>query len=133
MKKILVVDDNDHLGEILKESFVEIGYDVTVVVKGRDALKMVESVKPNVVILDMKLGDVDGLDVLEDIHKNHADIKVIIYTAFEEYKEMHSRLAKEKYCTFILKPVYVETIISEVEKLLGISTDDDKNKGTYKN
>ena len=90
--------------------------------KENDAMDIIEKMKPNLVILDMRLQFGDGMGILDLINSKYPETKVIIYTAFEEYKGLQSKLLKEKkLCTFILKPVPIEKIIAEIEKLLDTS------------
>ncbi|MDD5688300.1 MAG: response regulator [Elusimicrobia bacterium] len=119
MKKILIIEDNKHLSEIFNEVFEENGYEVNTALMGANAIKFLQTTQPDVIILDMRLPDIDGLKILEQIRnicKNKT--QVIIYTAFEEYRQTCLQVENINFCTFILKPAPVETILSEVEKLL---------------
>ncbi|MDD5687744.1 MAG: response regulator [Elusimicrobia bacterium] len=120
MRKILIIEDNSRLTEMLKESFEEVGYSVTVALEGTEGLNLVETVKPNVVILDMRLqNNLDGLEIYKIIIEKCPNMPVIIYTAFEEYRETRFQISAGKYCTFILKPVPIEKLIMEVERVIG--------------
>ncbi|HAM39385.1 MAG: hypothetical protein A2474_01715 [Elusimicrobia bacterium RIFOXYC2_FULL_34_12] len=122
MKKILIVEDNSFLSEILREALVEVGYTVELALNEKEAMGLIEKLKPDIVILDMRLQFGDGMVILDLINKNYPNTKIIIYTAFEEYKDLQSKLAKEnRKCTFILKPVPIEEIINEVGRLLDTS------------
>ncbi|OGS39622.1 MAG: hypothetical protein A2551_04010 [Elusimicrobia bacterium RIFOXYD2_FULL_34_30] len=122
MKKILIVEDNSFLSEILREALIEVGYTVELALNEKEAMGLIEKLKPDIVILDMRLQFGDGMVILDLINKNYPNTKIIIYTAFEEYKDLQSKLAKEnRKCTFILKPVPIEEIINEVGRLLDTS------------
>ncbi len=120
MKKILIAEDDKCLSEIFKEMFEEIGYDVNVALKGTDAVQILQIKKPDLIILDMVLPDMSGLEILELINKEYDNTQVIVYTAHEKYKGKILQLYKgKKFCSFFLKPVYTEIILSETEKLIG--------------
>lgn len=63
MKKILVVDDEKPISEIVKYNLVKEGYEVFTAYDGEEALEKVEEVEPDLIILDLMLPKMDGLEV----------------------------------------------------------------------
>lgn len=80
MKKILVVDDEKPISDIIKFNLNKEGYDVYVAYDGEDALKQVEEVEPDLIILDLMLPKIDGLEVAREIRKTH-EMPIIMVTA----------------------------------------------------
>lgn len=80
MKKILVVDDEKPISDIIKFNLNKEGYDVYVAYDGEDALKQVEEVEPDLIILDLMLPKIDGLEVAREIRKIH-EMPIIMVTA----------------------------------------------------
>ncbi|GBG94295.1 two-component system response regulator [Ligilactobacillus salitolerans] len=80
MKKILVVDDEKPISDIIKFNLNKEGYDAYVAYDGEDAIKQVEEVKPDLIILDLMLPKVDGLEVAREIRKTH-EMPIIMVTA----------------------------------------------------
>lgn len=80
MKKILVVDDEKPISDIIKFNLNKEGYDVYVAYDGEDAIKQVEEVVPDLIILDLMLPKIDGLEVAREIRKTH-EMPIIMVTA----------------------------------------------------
>ena len=75
MKKILVVDDERPISDIIKFNLTKEGYEVVTAFDGREALEQFEAEKPDLVILDLMLPELDGLEVAKEIRKtNHTPI-----------------------------------------------------------
>ena len=80
MKKILVVDDEKPISEIVKYNLVKEGYEVFTAYDGEEALEKVEEVEPDLIILDLMLPKMDGLEVAREVRKTH-DMPIIMVTA----------------------------------------------------
>ena len=80
MKKILVVDDEKPISDIIKFNLTKEGYDVYTAYDGQEALEQVEEINPDLVILDLMLPKIDGLEVAREVRKTH-DMPIIMVTA----------------------------------------------------
>ena len=80
MKKILVVDEEKPISEIVKYNLVKEGYEVFTAYDGEEALEKVEEVEPDLIILDLMLPKMDGLEVAREVRKTH-DMPIIMVTA----------------------------------------------------
>lgn len=80
MSKILVVDDEKPITDIEKFSLEKEGYEVEVAYDGEDALKKVEENTPDLIILDIMLPKIDGLEVAKEVRKTH-NMPIIMVTA----------------------------------------------------
>lgn len=80
MKKILVVDDEKPISDIVKFNLTKEGYEVFTAYDGEEALEKVEEVLPDLIILDLMLPKKDGLEVCREVRKNH-DMPIIMVTA----------------------------------------------------
>ena len=69
MKKILVVDDERPISDIIKFNLTKEGYEVVTAFDGREALEQFEAENPDLVILDLMLPELDGLEVAKEIRK----------------------------------------------------------------
>ncbi|MEG2353180.1 MAG: response regulator transcription factor [Clostridium sp.] len=78
--KVLIVDDDENIGEVIKIYLQNLGYDTLSAYDGKEALEKFSSYKPNLIILDVMLPYMDGLDVLKQIRKE-SEIPVILLTA----------------------------------------------------
>ena len=86
MEKILLVDDQTCIQQFYQEELTGDGYDVTVASDGYEAIAKIESIKPDVVILDLFLEGPKGWDVLDNIKRQDARLPVIIITAYDSYR-----------------------------------------------
>ncbi|CAJ1317190.1 response regulator [Paenibacillus sp. PK4536] len=83
-KKILIVDDQNGIRILLMELFGNEGYQMYQAANGKAALEVVEQDTPDLVLLDMKIPGMDGLEILKHIKSTHPQIKVIMMTAYGE-------------------------------------------------
>lgn len=97
MPKILVVDDEEHIRLLYSEELKEAGYEVITAESGYKLLERIEEEKPDLVILDIKMVDYNGLDLLQDIRNRYYDLPVILSTAYDTFKEDMKSIAADFY------------------------------------
>ncbi|AOZ92755.1 response regulator [Paenibacillus crassostreae] len=83
-KKVLIVDDQNGIRILLMEVFNSEGYETFQAANGKLALELVQHEAPDLVLLDMKIPGMDGLEILKHIKEINSDIKVIMMTAYGE-------------------------------------------------
>jgi len=81
-EKILIVDDEDNIRTLLSDMLSMKGYTVATAENAEKALQEVKDFSPHLVLLDLKLGKSDGIDILKQIKKIDRSIVVIIITAY---------------------------------------------------
>jgi DNA-binding response OmpR family regulator len=97
MTRILLVDDEDYIRQYYTEELSDEGHKVWTVATGHELLKRIDRVKPEVVVLDIKLLDYDGLELLQEIRNRHHDLPVILCSAYDTYKEDPKAIAADYY------------------------------------
>lgn len=97
MAKIMVVDDEEHIRLLYSEELKEEGYDVVTAESGYKLLEKIEAEEPDLVVLDIKMADFNGLDLLQDIRLKFYDLPVILSTAYDTFKEDMKSLAADYY------------------------------------
>ncbi|MCL5405971.1 MAG: response regulator [Deltaproteobacteria bacterium] len=97
MSKILVVDDEEHIRLLYSEELKEAGYEVITAESGYKLLEKIEEEKPDLVVLDIKMVDYNGLDILQDIRNQFYDLPVILSTAYDTFKEDMKSIAADFY------------------------------------
>jgi two-component system, response regulator, stage 0 sporulation protein F len=97
MKTILVVDDDEAIRTLLQEELEEEGYQVMIATNARDALKLVESEALDLVILDICMPGMDGLEALPRILGIKEGLPVILNTAYSQYQESFMSWAADAY------------------------------------
>lgn len=119
MNPILVVEDEVYLLELYADELKSAGFEVRPVTSGKEALELVKTQRPGLVVLDIKLGDMDGLRVLEEIKGHDRTIPVILNSAYAVYKDDFSSWIADEY---ILKSSDVAELISKVKTYAGPSS-----------
>ena len=99
MATILVVDDERHILQYYSEELAEEGHEILTLESGDALLERISLCRPDVVVLDIKLGQWDGLDLLQDIRKNFYNMPVILCTAYETFKSDLRSIAADYYVT----------------------------------
>jgi DNA-binding response OmpR family regulator len=117
MNRVLVVEDSYEILESLQSHLETDGYDVHVATRASQALALVTSHAPNLVILDIELPDRDGFHVLEQIRERGSQVPVLILTArVLESDMLHGfRLGADDYVT---KPFSMMALLARVGALL---------------
>ncbi|MDO9527567.1 MAG: sigma-54 dependent transcriptional regulator [Syntrophales bacterium] len=117
MSKVLVVDDDSSICETLKLYLTEEGHEVHTALTGTDGLNKVVEVSPDVVILDIRLPDISGFTVLEDLKGDAESAKVIMITAHHDM-DTAIKAMKEGAFDYIHKPIDVDELDIAIQKAL---------------
>ena len=117
--KILVVDDEKNLLLVLQTLLTNQGYSVFTASRGKDAVIMAKSKRPDLIILDIMLPDMHGPKVVEELKEdiNTKDIPILFLTALLTKKEE----GKKRFAgsnVVIAKPFDTDQLLNEIEKLL---------------
>src|SRR4030042_6665741 len=91
--KILIVDDEKDITLVLKEFFVSKGYEVLTAFNGRDAMGFLKQPGIDLILLDMQMPDISGMEILREAKKTYRGAKIVVLTGFsDEYKEEAEKL-----------------------------------------
>ena len=122
-EKILVVDDEEHIQELIKFNLEKSGYKVICADNGIDAIKIAKEQLPQIMLLDLMLPGMDGLDVCKEIRKdsNMSNMLIIMITAKGEEidKIIGLELGADDYIT---KPFSVRELVARIKAILRRST-----------
>ena len=108
--RILLVDDEDAFREPLKRQLAVRGYDVLDVDNGEDAVRSVRHESPEVVVLDQKMPNVDGIQTLKEIKKIRPEVQVIMLTGHGSI-ESARETGKHDVFHYLQKPCAVDELI----------------------
>jgi DNA-binding NtrC family response regulator len=97
MPKILVVDDEEPIRLLYEEELTDEGYEVVSIASGQGLVERIEQESPDLVILDIKLADADGLALLQEIRNRYYDLPVILCSAYEVFKRDVKVIAADAY------------------------------------
>ncbi|MGA8849473.1 MAG: response regulator [Dehalococcoidia bacterium] len=117
-KRILLVEDEAVLRESVRDWLTEDGYDVECVETGEEALERIKKGKYGVIVLDLRLPGIDGLQVFEQAKQLEADTKGILITAFPS-KESQEKARNLGLVDYLPKPFKVEELEKAISRMLG--------------
>ena len=115
MRKVLVVEDEKNLLELYRMELEEEGYEVATAESGQIALSVAETFRPDLVVLDIKLGEEEGLHVLSDLKYQNRARPVILNTAYSHYKHDFSSWSADAY---LIKSGDISELKSKIGELL---------------
>jgi two-component system response regulator AtoC len=113
--KVLVIDDDRSICETLELYLTEEGYEVVTAMTGTEGLNRFVEGSPDVVILDIRLPDIDGFTVLEDLREEDENVKVIMITAFHDMESTINAMKNGAF-DYIHKPINVEELDMAIRK-----------------
>lgn len=116
MKKILIVDDEKPISDIIKFNLTKEGYDVLTAYDGREGLQLFESEQPDLVVLDLMLPELDGLEVAKGIRKtSHTPIIMLSAKDSEFDKVIGLEIGADDYVT---KPFSNRELLARIKAQL---------------
>jgi len=107
--KIVLIDDEEDIRDVMTVTLEDAGYQVVAAQDGASGLQCCQQFLPQIVITDIRMPGMDGIQVLEYLKENHADIEVIVVTAFGEM-ELAIRALQLDASDFITKPINDDTL-----------------------
>ncbi|WP_304351959.1 response regulator transcription factor [Comamonas testosteroni] len=114
-KKVLIVDDHPLICEAIRQALLPIGFEtVGETADGIDALRMIESLTPDIVILDIGLEKLDGLSVLKRITREKLDVRVLVFTS-QSKDSYATRCLQAGASGFVSKSEPIETLTKAVK------------------
>lgn len=116
-KRILIIDDDELVTSSLKKALSQSGYDVDVALSGKSGIQFVETNLPDLVLLDIFLGDLNGLEVLKKIQLINSDLPVVMITGFADVQTAVNAI-KMGAIDFILKPINLDQLELIINKTL---------------
>ena len=126
-KTILVVDDEESICQSLKGILSDEGYDVLTAKSGEEALKMTEEEQPDLILLDIWLPGIDGIDVLKTVKQESPQIQVIMMSGHGTI-ETAVKATKLGAFDFIEKPLSLEKVVLIVNHALDLVRLEEENK-----
>lgn len=121
MNTILVVDDEKNLRYLLKNALASEHAEIFTASTGIEALEKIDEIIPDLILLDLILPDINGIQILKRIKKKYPEIIIIIMTAFEEVRSAVEAMKNQAY-DYICKPFDVEEIRLIVHRALENAT-----------
>ena len=116
-KKILVIDDEKHIAEAIKLNLVMIGHEVLHALNGLDGLNYYNEFKPDLIIVDLMMPEIDGYGVIKEVRKKDPKIPMLVISAKEQVKEKIKCLSLG-VDDYLSKPFDLDEFLLRVDRLL---------------
>ena len=113
-KRVLVVDDEPGIGNFLRVKLRLAGYDIITTTSGAEAIDLVRTQQPDVMLLDILMPDVTGMDVLERV-RTFSQVPVIVFTGRPDIASFASKLGANDY---IAKPFDPDQLVEKIRSVL---------------
>ena len=117
MQNILVVDDEIELSKLYQQELRDEGFNVMVANDGFEAINLAQKNTIDLVVLDIKMAGMDGLEVLNEFRMKNADIPVILNSAYSTYKDDFSTWLADAY---VVKSSNLDELKNNIRELLKI-------------
>ena len=113
---ILIIEDQDHLREYMKKILEREHYQVLCSSCGQEALSLLKNNNPDIILLDLNLGDMDGREIITILRRQHDEVPIMIVSNFNEVDtKVHSfDLGCDDYLT---KPFYKDELLARIKRL----------------
>jgi two-component system response regulator (stage 0 sporulation protein F) len=116
-EKLLIVDDQFGIRVLLTEVFDKDGYETFTASNGNQALTIIEDESPDLVLLDVKIPGMDGIEILKEIRQRNLETNVIMMTAYGEL-EMINEAKKLGAVAHFSKPFDIDEVRQKIRKFL---------------
>lgn len=121
--KILVIDDEDIVRKSCSRTLSPLGYEVRLSQSSLDGLRMMDEERFDLVLTDIKMPDLDGIEVLKQVREKFPNMKVIIMTGYQSVENALKSVQLGAF-DYLEKPFAPHALISSVSKALGARRDD---------
>jgi DNA-binding NtrC family response regulator len=116
MTRILIVDDEKNIRKLYESELKRVGYEVTTAESAEEALEVMEEEPPDLVVLDIRLEGMDGIDCLRTIMEKRRDLPVILNSAYTTYKQDFASWMADAYVVKSSDLTELKDTIEEVLK-----------------
>jgi two-component system response regulator (stage 0 sporulation protein F) len=115
MKTILVVEDDESQRLLYHDELTESGYTVMLAANGKEALNQLDVVKPDLIIMDIVMPVMDGMEALGKIIRRYRDVPIILNTAYSSYRDDFMSWAADAY---IVKSADLWELKAKIQEIL---------------
>jgi CheY-like chemotaxis protein len=114
-EKVLIVDDEENVRFLYEQELIDEGYQTVLACDGKECLEKVASEKPDIVLLDIRMPRMDGLEAIGKIIELNKNIPIIINSAYSTYKDDFMSWAADAY---VVKSYDLDTLKTTIRDVL---------------
>ena len=114
---MLICEDEQEARDSLKSIFAKRGYEIFTAKDGQEAVQKAKEVKPDVILLDIRMPKIDGMEVAREIREFDKIAKLVFITAFQS-PQLKLEATKYNIAAFLVKPASAEEILTAVSETL---------------
>lgn len=131
MARILVVEDSEHTRELLRRRLQRLGHELCFAIKGQEAMMMVASKSPDLILMDMSLPDMDGWEVTRKLRDSSVGRRVVIVALTAHAMAGDEEKAYEVGCQeYLPKPIDFPNLFSVIDRHCGpVSPSENEEEG----
>ena len=116
--KVLLVDDEEDLSLVLAERLEMRGFDAKGVISSDEALDLIEETEFDVMVVDVKMPGIGGLDLMRKVKQRRPATQVILFTGHGSSKEGELGISEGAF-DYLIKPIKIEDLMTKIEKAAG--------------
>lgn len=120
-RSILIIDDDKYIQQVFTRILGKQGYLIDCAETGQEAIEKLQNQKYDIALIDVKLPDTNGTDLISKIHAMHPDIIKIAITGFPSLEDA-TKVVDRGACAYLVKPVKPEELIKIISEKLGEQT-----------
>jgi two-component system, response regulator, stage 0 sporulation protein F len=119
MKKVLVVEDEELLCKVYAATLKDNNYEVLLATDAYSALENIKTGKPDLIVLDIKLPEISGLRLLQQVRSLDKKVPIILCTAYDSFRTDYEVWSGE-VADYIVKPVKLTELVEKIKKIIGV-------------
>jgi DNA-binding response OmpR family regulator len=116
--RILIVDDEEDICNTLSDFLTDCGYEVLQATSGEEAIRLVKAARPHLILLDIRMPEMNGLEILRRVRALDQEVGVIMITAFTDITIAQESL-KAGASDFVTKPIDLEYLETSIRVKIG--------------
>lgn len=120
-KLVLFVDDEPNVLKALQRVLRDAPYQIITANSGAEALEKIATTLPDLVITDFRMANMNGIELVHEIHKRHPNMKCAILSGYADGNTVQEALKDGHILRFLIKPIDNDILKSTINELLGIS------------
>jgi DNA-binding NtrC family response regulator len=118
-RKVLIVDDDRDIVSIVSTILAGRGWDISAAYSGSEALEAVTASKPDIILLDIMMPEMNGIEVLKKIRKIDSDARIIMITAFGDVESYLDSMELGAY-EYINKPFETDELLEMIDRVAAV-------------